>query len=282
MKKTDTFFLIHNYNTVPSELLEYCQDYLIIDASDDDKVKQELDQKNYKHINVDNTGHNLTSYFHYFIDNYDNLPEWIALLKGNIIGRHVTKDFFDRTYDNKWFTYLYQDPSTWERYKKSGDPDSIASLLSEEGYMELNSSWYMRQSHSYRYFYDMDDFMKFVYKDPVIPRYCTFSPGGCYIIHKSQVLKNSKTFYKNLNTLMEYRKEYDFPAEAFLVERILPWIFTSRYQVNSWMEDEEEFGKMLAKCEERVNAYRQWNALSHKRIRMMFGAKAPDFWEGLV
>nr|WP_297763127.1 DUF3431 domain-containing protein [uncultured Butyrivibrio sp.] len=282
MKKTDTFFLIHNYNTVPENLLEYCQDYLIIDASDDEKVIKELKDKNYKHIHVENTGHNLTSYFHFFIDNYDNLPEWIALLKGNIIGRHVTEDFFNRTYDNKWFTYLYQDPTTWERYKKGGDPDSIASLVSEEGFIELNSSWYMRQSHSYRYFYDMDDFMKFVYKNPVIPRYCTFAPGGCYIIHKSQILKNSKTFYKNLNTLMEYRKEYDFPAEAFLVERVLPWIFTSRYEVNPWMEDEDEFARMLSKCEEKVNAYRQWNSLSHKRIRMMFGAKAPDFWEGLV
>ena len=49
MKKTDTFFLIHNYNTVPENLLEYCQDYLIIDASDDEKVIKELKDKNYKH-----------------------------------------------------------------------------------------------------------------------------------------------------------------------------------------------------------------------------------------
>ena len=53
----------------------------------------------------------------------------------------------------------------------------------------------------HRYFYDMDDFYRFVYKDPVVPRHCNFSPGGCYIISKEQVLKNSKTFYKNLNTL---------------------------------------------------------------------------------
>lgn len=282
MKKTDTFFLIHNYNTVPTELLEYCQDYLIIDSSDDDKTVSELEAKGFKFKHVENTGHNITSYFHYFIDNYDNLPEWIALLKGNIIGRHVSKEFFDRVYDNKWFTYLYQDRKMWDRYKKGGDPDSIASLLSEEGYIELNSSWYMNQSHAYRYFYDMDDFYRFVYKDPVIPRYCSFSPGGCYIVHKSQILKNSKAFYENLCTIMEYRKEFNFPAEAFLVERMLPWIFTSRYEVNPWMEDAARLSELLPKCEEAVNRHRDWESLRFKRFRIMFGAKAPDFWEGLV
>ena len=79
MKKSDTFFLVHNYNTVPKELIEYCNDYLIIDCSDDGKTPDELKAAGYNFIHVENTGHNLTSYFHYFIDNYDNLPEHIAL-----------------------------------------------------------------------------------------------------------------------------------------------------------------------------------------------------------
>jgi hypothetical protein len=125
----------------------------------------------------------------------------------------------------------------------------------------------------------MDDFYRFVYKNPVIPRYCTFSPGGCYIVNKEQILKNSKTFYKNLNTLMEYRKEVNFPAEAFMVERILPWIFTSRYETNSWMENEDDFATMLEKCEASVNKFREWDGLRLKRIRKMLGAKSPVFLE---
>ncbi|MBE5822929.1 MAG: DUF3431 domain-containing protein [Butyrivibrio sp.] len=279
MKKTETFFLIHNYNTVPKELIELCSDYLIIDCSDDGKTKEELKASGYKFVDTENTGHNLTSYFHYFIDHYDELPEWIALLKGNIIGRHVSREYFERVCDNKWFTFLYQDQKMWERYKKGGDEGSIASLLSEGGYIEHNSSWYMNQSHAYRYFYDMDDFYRFVYKDPVIPRECMFSPGGCYIVNKAQILKNSKTFYKNLNTLMEYRKEVNFPAEAFLVERMLPWIFTSRYEVNPWMEDEAAFKEMLKKCEISVNKHREWEAKRLKRFRKMLGAKPPVFLE---
>ena len=30
MEKTDTFFVIHNFNTVPEKLLEYCKDYIIL------------------------------------------------------------------------------------------------------------------------------------------------------------------------------------------------------------------------------------------------------------
>ena len=76
---------------------------------------------------------------------------------------------------------------------------------------------------------------------------------------------------------MEYRKEVNFPAEAYLVERLMPWIFTSRYEVNPWMEDEEEFAKMLEKCEQSVERYRAWNSLRLKRIRLLLGQKAPVF-----
>lgn len=282
MKRTDTFFLIHNYNTVPAELLEFCNTYLIIDASDDGVTTEQLDREKLDYVHVENTGHNITSYFHWFIDNYDHLPEWIALLKGNMIGRHCSREFFERVYDNKWFTFLYQDRSMWDRYRKPAageENDSIASLATESMLLEQNTSWYMRQSHSYRYFYDMDDFYRFVYKDPVIPRYCAFSPGGCYIVNREQIRKNSVTFYKNLNTLMEYRKEYNFPAEAYLVERLMPWIFTSRYAVNPWLEDETAFAEMLGNCELSVQKHKEWESLRGKRIRKMLGMREPVFLE---
>ena len=38
MEKTDTFFLIHNFNTVPENLIAYTDNYLIVDASDKPEV----------------------------------------------------------------------------------------------------------------------------------------------------------------------------------------------------------------------------------------------------
>lgn len=282
MKRTDNFFLIHNYNTVPEQLLEYCDQYLIVDCSDDGSTREELKRRNYRFVTAENTGHNLTTYFHYFEDHYDELPERIALLKGNIIGRHVTREYFERACGNHYFTYLYQEPSMWDRYgknKENNESGPLAMLVSECQYAERNNSWYMHQSHEYRYFYDMDDFIRFIYKNPVIPRYLTFAPGGCYIVQREQIRSHSPVFYRNLNKVMEYRREANFPAEAFLVERLMPWIFESNLEVNPWMEDEQAFDTMLERCERSVNRYRAWNSQHLKRLKLWMGAKEPVFLE---
>ena len=63
MKKTDNFFVIHNFNTVPTELLSYCKDYVIYDCSTDNAVKAQLKNMKLNIKEVENTGHNITSYF---------------------------------------------------------------------------------------------------------------------------------------------------------------------------------------------------------------------------
>jgi len=118
MKKTDNFFLISSYNCNPGYLLEYCNNYIIYDRSDIDSFKDDISKlKNV--VRVDNTGHSISDYFKFFIENYDTLPEYIVLLKSNIVGRHTTKEFFDRVYDNKYYTFLYEDNKNPIKYKKN-------------------------------------------------------------------------------------------------------------------------------------------------------------------
>ena len=62
--KTDNFFVIHNFNTVPVELIELCENYVIYDCSTDESIKKTLHDCNYNVIDVENTGHNITSYFY--------------------------------------------------------------------------------------------------------------------------------------------------------------------------------------------------------------------------
>lgn len=50
MKKTDTFFIISNYNTDPERYLEYCEDYHIYDQSPDAEIKEKLKNKYRKNI----------------------------------------------------------------------------------------------------------------------------------------------------------------------------------------------------------------------------------------
>ena len=93
MKKTDTFFIISNYNTDPEKYLEYCEDYHIYDQSPDIKIREQLKAKYTKISFVENSGHNITNYFRYFIDHYDHLPAHMMLVKGNMIGGIFPRSF---------------------------------------------------------------------------------------------------------------------------------------------------------------------------------------------
>ncbi len=278
MKRTDSFFLIHNYNTVPSYLVEMCNDYLICDCSDQEGVKEELDRLKLNVKDIPNTGHNITSYFSYFDEMYDNLPEVICLLKGNIVPRHLSKDYFDKVYDNKYFTFLYDEKQYWDRYSKfTGDGKKVEEsngtfLAMENVYVEENTSWYVKsENHPNRYFDDTDDLLRFIYKDPMVPRYYMFAPGACYIVRKEQILKHSRIFYRNLNKLMDYGVAPHFPSEAHMVERILPIIFTSICETNEWMDREELFDEKLPECSEYIRYKFENRPRRFKKIRKMLG-----------
>lgn len=284
MKKTDNFFLIHNFNTIPEELLAYCKDYLIVDASTDEETIRALREKGLRFIHVENTGHNITTYFEYFAEHYEKLPEVLCLCKGNMIGRHCSKEYFDRVYDNSYFTYLYEDRESRAKFSKqvSGDvSDSengekvqvsdISSLVSESQYIEKNTSWYVNSpNHPHRYFDDFDDLLKFIYKDPVIPKYCLFSPGACFIVRREQVQKHTPAFYRNLNKIMNYALEPNFPSEAHMIERMLPLIFEASYEENAWMREEAAFDEKLKERMEIVRKKDEWNSKRLKRLRRLF------------
>jgi Protein of unknown function (DUF3431) len=236
--KTDIFFLIHNFNTVPYDLLEYCKEYVIYDASTDADILHELQKLNC--VRVRNTGHNISSYFQYFAEHYDNLPEHVALLKGNMIGRHVSREFFERSYDNHFFTFLYEDRGARSRIRKD-----VFFLCQENQYVEINNSWYANTQHPKKYFSNYNDLLTFIYQDPVIPEYCCFAPGACYIVSRHQILKNSFHFYRNLHSIISYVDGPNSPCEAHQIERMLPTIFSSSYLANEWMNSEVGFNEAI-------------------------------------
>lgn len=245
MKKTDTFFVIDNFNTVPIDLLNYCEQYKLYDASTDMNIPKKLSECGIEYEKVQRTGHNISVYFKYFIDYYEILPEWLCLTRGHMIGRHCSKEFFERVYRNKYFTYLYSSDKNID--------SEVAFLSMNNIYLERNDSWNMYISspnHPHKYFDDYNRLLKFIYQDPVLPRYCQFAPGACYIISKNQVLKHTKAFYKNLNKIMTYGLKPNFPSEAHQIERMLPIIWEANYKENEWMNDENAFDKKI--CEEEA------------------------------
>jgi hypothetical protein len=238
MKKTDTFFIISNYNTDPERYLAYCEDYHIYDQSPDIEIKEKLKRKYQKISFVENTGHNISDYFRFFIDNYDNLPSWMMLAKGNMIGRHVSRDYFERVYANKRYTFLYNDQSP-------KDKPWVAYHLYEGAFLEINNSWYAF-TKAHKYFINLNDLMQFLFKSPIIPKWMLFSPGACYIVSREQVRKYPRVFYESMMRFLNYTY---FPAEAYMVERLLHIIFCSNYELNSHMVDHVAFCEKLEEQE---------------------------------
>lgn len=280
MKKTDNFFLIHNFNTVPEELLSYCRDYLVVDASTDERIPGLMEEKGIRFIQVENTGHNITTYFDFFGEQFDTLPQVMCICKGNMLGRHCSREYFDRVYNNRYFTYLYEDRESRARFAKKGSCgrgqdlplSDISSLVSECQYIEENTSWYVDSpNHPHRYFDDFDELLRFIYKDPVIPRYCLFSPGACYILRREQVRKHSPAFYRNLNKLMNYGLDPSFPSEAHMIERMLPVIFEASYEENEWMQDEAAFDRKLTEREAVMQKKELEKGRRFRRLRRMLG-----------
>ena len=251
--KTDTFFVISNYNTDPEKYLQYCNDYHIYDQSPDPKIKAALKNKYTKISFVQNTGHNISDYFRFFIDHYDNLPEWMMLAKGNMIGRHITQGFFERVYANKCYTLLYDDRA-WE------DRHGIAYQLYDGAFLEVNNSWYM-PTKEYRYFASYNDLLKFLFKDPIFAEWVLFAPGACYVVSREQIRKYPRIFYKHLMRLVSYNY---FPSEAYIVERMLHIIFSGAYELNDHVLDAEQFKQRLELARLSVEVGKQPNTLIKK------------------
>ena len=263
IKKTDIFFIISNFNTDPEFYTDYCEKYHIYDQSTNLVLRESLSQK-YQNISfVQNTGHNISDYFRFFSEHYDSLPQWMMLLKGNMVGRHVTYEYFNRVYGQKNYTPLYSD-------RNCKDAAGIAYQLYDGAYLEINNSWYAA-TKTYRYFDDFNELLRFIFKDPIISRWILFSPGACYIVGRNQVTRYPAQFYQNLNLLLSYTY---FPSEAYMIERMLHIIFSSGYELNDWMVDNKGFTIKLAEQEDKLKITKSKNA---KRLKILF-----DKWHYLM
>lgn len=250
LKKTDTFFIISNYNTDPERYLQYCTNYLIYDQSPDSAIREKLKAKYEKISFVQNTGHNISDYFRFFVDYYDSLPEWMMLAKGNMIERHVTQEYFEKVYANKYYTFLYNAPG-------AKDKPWVAYNIYEGALLEINNSWYV-PFRTHKYFSGYTDLLRFVFKDPVVPEWLLFSPGACYIVSATQVRKYPKEFYQNLGFLVSYTY---FPSEAHQVERMMHLIFGANYEMAPHMGNPSLFHSKLD-AQAQINCVAMQRAVS--------------------
>jgi hypothetical protein len=238
------FFCISNYNNDLDWLSEYSNPHLIYDKTwaggilDNDN-SAELPPSNLKEkypryniINGDPDGYNISDYMKFIIDYYDNLPEVTVFLKGNTIGRHLSKEYFDKVINNQYFTSL----EDWREH----DPNQLslqngyAMFSCEGGWLETNDSWYLNHpKHATKYFRNYNDFLSFCYKDPIYPKFVRFPPGGNFIVPKNYILKYDKVFYENLRTFTRHTR---VSGEGQMIERALYTIWMCNFEVADTMK----------------------------------------------
>lgn len=222
MKKIKkNFLVISQYNRDLSWIPEYADNYLIYDRGTDHNYPAAIDKK--KVIISPNVGYNSYDYFRYIIDNYDDLPDVVIFAKAWTWPRHVTKEYFDRVINNEYFT-----PLTDYRMHKDKWP---YGFFSPDGLLcELNTDIFLNHPDRLtKYVHGYNDFLRFVFKDPLIPRYRMFAPGGDYIVPKANILKLPKVVYENLKLFMSHDKH---AGETHIIERAMIQLWCGNFELS--------------------------------------------------
>ena len=197
-------------------------------------------------IPIENYGYNLTAYLLFIINHYENLPERIAFIKGNIIPRHISKDFFIDSIKSKGSFIPLADQNNWRGIKW---PQSFSS--GDNMLYELNNSWY-RFKHKRSYFANFNEFYKVFFDASYtgLPRYVRFAPGANYVVSRKRILRCSKWFYRNLLNIL---RTTSLACECHYLERALGMIWDSRIplapQANSGPLDLE---RLAQQCRQAI------------------------------
>lgn len=196
-------WIISRYNHDLSYLLEYTDDYVLYDRSEEPLEGS---------IVVPNIGTDIYDKLTYIIDNYDDLPDVAVYTKANIF-KYITKDEFDAIKDNRTFTPIL----TRTHEEKEG-----FCFYSEDGmYNELNNEWFLLElpPKSQESAHALKEIIGINGKP-----FLKFAPGSNYIVPKENILKHSKETYIKLRSFLDHAV---YPGEAQLLERGLYYLWNS-------------------------------------------------------
>jgi len=220
----DNFLVVNQYHYDVSWVENYTDNYIIYDKGDTEVPSEKV-------IKLPNVGHNLHTYFHHIVENYDNLADVTIFVKGDVFPRHCKEEKFARLANSKEFESL----ESYEHVDTS--PSSAMRLTEDGGYMEINNSWYVPH-HVHRYFSNYNAFLNTIFVNPQFPQWVRFAPAANYVVPRENILKHEKRFYEKLMSFIDYSASpqecagrQNIPAECHIIERALYTIWTSNYNV---------------------------------------------------
>lgn len=196
-------YVVSAYNNDLAWLRDYTDEYVIYNQGepiDDPRAVQRPHR-----------GADLMDKFSYIVDNYDNLPDVVCFVKGNLF-KYISKEEFDTVCRNKSFTpLLTQNHKTY-----------LPTCYYEDGmYYEINDYAYLHPHpcKSNETFEELKVLLGFSGK-----KYLGFAPGGNYIVPKENITQHSKEFYQKLISYLAYTA---YSGEAQMLERGLWYIWAN-------------------------------------------------------
>jgi len=219
----EIFWVISNYNYDPEQVIDAIKtpNYCVYDQSDESYIEV-FNEKRIKYKRTSHTGHNISDYLQYIIENYNDLPERVGFIKGNIFPRHIGKKIFEARIVQKGFIPLYSDVKTYKpKYHRFLKWKLVSQRVAPGLYMELANNWYVKtRKKGKRYKLFSDFFEHFFGISP--PKYITFVPGACMIVTRDKILDHNLRMYRELYETVTYDF---FPVEAFHAERSMLYLF---------------------------------------------------------
>lgn len=218
----DRLWIVSNYNQDPSTVIaKLTAPYLICNQGDPTNVPQ-LYREGTGFKQTRHTGHNISDYLEFIIDNYNNLPDSLGFAKGNIFPRHINEDVFIQRQQLDGFVPLYSDHKTYRNQNhRLWRFQLVAQQIAPGYYLEKTNDWYTKHRKPGRYFPRMHDLFAYFFTRKT-PHYIPFVPGACMIVPASNVKQWPIETYQRLLEAVTYDF---FPVEAFHVERSMLYFF---------------------------------------------------------
>lgn len=196
-------WVISRYNQDLDYLLDYTDDGVIYDRSDNGTGYLFLDHPKIEVKIVPNLGTDIHDKLSFIIDNYDNLPDVAVYTKANIF-KYITKEEFDLIKDNKTFTPIL----TKNHKEKPG-----VCYYKDGIYWEINNGWFL-EAHRVMVPERIVELYTMLGLQDM--EFVPFAPGSNYILPKENILKHSKEFYEKLRAYLEWTI---YPGEGQIMER---------------------------------------------------------------
>lgn len=210
-KISGAFVVVSSFNHDLSWLPRYSDDYLIFEQGCGSGLPSAINREKVRFVM--NNGSNFKDYFSFIIENYDNLPEVVYLIKGNVFPRHVRQHVFD-TYTNK-----KESCSIIDR-KKHHVHFPLDFFDSKNRYCEINSDWFVHTGAPWKYFQDLDSFLQHFDKSFKPKMYTRFSIGAQYIVTRELIRGIPKQMYEDLSEIVSHEgRPIGYTAECYIVER---------------------------------------------------------------